>query len=267
MKSALLAALLALTNLLVASAIRADEPDRPQPPPTPQSPAFQSADDACRTAKQKAAEAYAASLKEAQDEYVRKLDATLKEVMQKGDLDEANRINAWKKWTVNQFAHPSDPVVIMPSTSGVVYLSDMEAFDVSAFNGVFGKKGVFQGNLKTVVKGKYSPNGIGIHCNYSGTATVRFDLNRAFSQFRSQVAVNDEASSGSRTAITFSVLGDGKDAVLRIPVGVAHGYRPLTTPCSLFYIVTKTFDLADPDEYRVPFDHPAIHHLWEIPNL
>ena len=82
MKSALLAALLALTNLLVASAIRADEPDRPQPPPTPQSPAFQSADDACRTAKQKAAEAYAASLKEAQDEYVRKLDATLKEVMQ-----------------------------------------------------------------------------------------------------------------------------------------------------------------------------------------
>lgn len=63
------------------------------------------------------------------------------------------------------------------------------------------------------------------------------------------------------------VLGGSKDAVLRIPAGVAHGYRPLTNPCALLYIVTKTFDLADPDEFRIPWDHPAIHDLWAIPNL
>ena len=62
------------------------------------------------------------------------------------------------------------------------------------------------------------------------------------------------------------VAGDGNDVVVRIPEGVAHGYRPLTNPCSLLYVVTKTFDLADPDEFRIAWDHPAVRDLWEIPN-
>ena len=62
------------------------------------------------------------------------------------------------------------------------------------------------------------------------------------------------------------VAGDGNDVVVRIPEGVAHGYRPLTNPCSLFYIVTKPFELEDPDEFRVAWDHPAVKELWEIPN-
>jgi dTDP-4-dehydrorhamnose 3,5-epimerase len=62
------------------------------------------------------------------------------------------------------------------------------------------------------------------------------------------------------------VLGDGRDAVVKIPPGVAHGYRPLTTPCGLFYVVTRCFDLADPDEYRVAWDHPAIRDLWDVAN-
>ena len=62
------------------------------------------------------------------------------------------------------------------------------------------------------------------------------------------------------------VAGDGNDIAVRIPEGVAHGYRPLTNPCALFYIVTKTFDLADPDEFRVAWDHPAVKPLWDIPN-
>jgi dTDP-4-dehydrorhamnose 3,5-epimerase len=62
------------------------------------------------------------------------------------------------------------------------------------------------------------------------------------------------------------VLGDGRDAIVRIPPGVAHGYRPLTTPCGLFYVVTECFDLADPDEYRVSWDHPAVRDLWTVAN-
>lgn len=62
------------------------------------------------------------------------------------------------------------------------------------------------------------------------------------------------------------VAGDGQDIVVRIPPGVAHGYRPLTNPCSLLYVVTKTFDPDDPDEFRVAWDHPAVKHLWEVPN-
>jgi dTDP-4-dehydrorhamnose 3,5-epimerase len=62
------------------------------------------------------------------------------------------------------------------------------------------------------------------------------------------------------------VAGDGQDLIVRIPEGVAHGYRPLTNPCALLYVVTKTFDLNDPDEYRIPWDHPAVKDLWDIPN-
>jgi dTDP-4-dehydrorhamnose 3,5-epimerase len=62
------------------------------------------------------------------------------------------------------------------------------------------------------------------------------------------------------------VAGDGQDVLVRIPEGVAHGYRPLTNPCALFYIVTRTFDVKDPDEWRIPWDHPAVRDLWEVPN-
>jgi dTDP-4-dehydrorhamnose 3,5-epimerase len=62
------------------------------------------------------------------------------------------------------------------------------------------------------------------------------------------------------------VAGDGQDVLVRIPEGVAHGYRPLTNPCALVYVVTKTFDPANPDEYRIAWDHPAVRDLWEIPN-
>jgi len=62
------------------------------------------------------------------------------------------------------------------------------------------------------------------------------------------------------------VAGDGQDVLVRIPEGVAHGYRPLTNPCALFYIVTKTFDAADPDEWRIAWDHPAVRDLWDVPN-
>jgi dTDP-4-dehydrorhamnose 3,5-epimerase len=62
------------------------------------------------------------------------------------------------------------------------------------------------------------------------------------------------------------VAGDGQDLLVRIPEGVAHGYRPLTNPCALLYLVTRTFDVNDPDEFRIPWDHPAVRELWEVPN-
>lgn len=37
-------------------------------------------------------------------------------------------------------------------------------------------------------------------------------------------------------------------------------------PCALSYTVTRTFDVNDPDEFRIPWDHPAVRDLWDIPN-
>jgi dTDP-4-dehydrorhamnose 3,5-epimerase len=62
------------------------------------------------------------------------------------------------------------------------------------------------------------------------------------------------------------VLGEGRDALLKIPAGVAHGYRPLTSPCGLFYLVTECFDLEQPDEHRVPWDHLSVRDLWATKN-
>ena len=77
---------------------------------------------------------------------------------------------------------------------------------------------------------------------------VLFDLRRA-------------SPTAGRTQVV--VLGEGRDAWLRIPAGVAHGYRPLTVPCGLFYLVTRCFDPVDPDEHRIAWDHPAVRDLWE----
>ena len=60
--------------------------------------------------------------------------------------------------------------------------------------------------------------------------------------------------------------GGGLDLLVRIPAGVAHGYRPLTNPCALIYFVTETFDPAAPDELRIPWDHPAVKDLWGVPH-
>lgn len=76
--------------------------------------------------------------------------------------------------------------------------------------------------------------------------------------------VRQGSPSFGRTQVV--VAGGGQDLLVRIPAGVAHGYRPLTNPCALLYIVTETFDPAAPDEFRIPWDHPAVKDLWDIPN-
>ncbi len=76
--------------------------------------------------------------------------------------------------------------------------------------------------------------------------------------------VRRDSSTSGRTQVV--VLGEGHDALVKIPPGVAHGYRPLTLPCGLFYLVTDCFDLEAPDEYRVAWDHPLVHHLWQTKN-
>lgn len=73
-----------------------------------------------------------------------------------------------------------------------------------------------------------------------------------------------DSPTAGRTQVV--VLGDGKDALVKIPPGVAHGYKPLTVPCGLFYVVTRCFELDSPDEFRVTWDHPLVRDLWPVRN-
>lgn len=48
--------------------------------------------------------------------------------------------------------------------------------------------------------------------------------------------------------------------ILKIPPGVAHGYRVLDGPIHLFYIVSNEYDGTD--EGRIPHDDPEIGYDW-----
>lgn len=48
--------------------------------------------------------------------------------------------------------------------------------------------------------------------------------------------------------------------VLKIPPGVAHGYRVLQGPAHLFYVTSHTYNATD--EGRIPHDDPSIGYDW-----
>lgn len=57
------------------------------------------------------------------------------------------------------------------------------------------------------------------------------------------------------------LMGDNEPAqVLRIPMGVAHGYKCLKGPADIFYITSKMYDGTD--EGRIPEDDAQIGYDW-----
>lgn len=80
-------------------------------------------------------------------------------------------------------------------------------------------------------------------------------------------AVLYDAREGSPTRgeVQEVFLGEHNYALLRIPVGVVHGYKTIgTEPSLLVYFVTKSYDRNDPDELRIPWDTTEIPYTWEI---
>lgn len=57
------------------------------------------------------------------------------------------------------------------------------------------------------------------------------------------------------------LLGEVHGAqVLKIPPGVAHGYKVVEGPAHVFYITSHLYDPAD--EGRIPHDDPTIGYDW-----
>ncbi len=79
---------------------------------------------------------------------------------------------------------------------------------------------------------------------------------------RVKVALYDTRSdSPSHGQLQELLLGDDIEAqVVKVPPGVAHGYRVLSAEAQLFYITSNTYDPAD--EGRIPHDDPAIGYDW-----
>ena len=52
--------------------------------------------------------------------------------------------------------------------------------------------------------------------------------------------------------------------MILIPKGVCHGYKVVSKePVSLFYHTTESYDIHNPDEYRIPYDSKEIGIDWD----
>ncbi|MCL5105569.1 MAG: dTDP-4-dehydrorhamnose 3,5-epimerase family protein [Armatimonadetes bacterium] len=80
-------------------------------------------------------------------------------------------------------------------------------------------------------------------------------------------AVCYDAREGSPThgEVNEFFLGDNNPIILKIPIGVMHGYKTIgTEPSLLINFPTELYNRAEPDEYRVPWDSPEIPYNWDI---
>ena len=60
-------------------------------------------------------------------------------------------------------------------------------------------------------------------------------------------------------------LGDNNNIVLKIPVGVAHGYKTIGGESSLLVnFPSEVYDREEPDEHRLPWNTDQIPFDWEV---
>jgi dTDP-4-dehydrorhamnose 3,5-epimerase len=77
-----------------------------------------------------------------------------------------------------------------------------------------------------------------------------------------RVALYDtRADSPTHSRLEEFLMGEEQGPqLLKIPPGVAHGYRVLEGPAHLFYITSRVYDPSD--EGRIPHDDPTIGYDW-----
>lgn len=60
-------------------------------------------------------------------------------------------------------------------------------------------------------------------------------------------------------------MGDNNPILLKIPVGVMHGYKTVgVEPSLLVNFPTMPYNREDPDEYREPWNSEKIPYDWDI---
>jgi dTDP-4-dehydrorhamnose 3,5-epimerase len=80
-------------------------------------------------------------------------------------------------------------------------------------------------------------------------------------------AVMYDAREGSPTRgeVQEVFLGEQNMVLLKIPVGVIHGYKTISIePSLLLNMPTQPYNAASPDEYRLPYNTDEIPYDWEI---
>lgn len=62
-------------------------------------------------------------------------------------------------------------------------------------------------------------------------------------------------------------MGENNPIIVKIPKGVAHGYRVLgNEPAMIVYFTTESYKPSQPDEFRLDWDDPEIGFDWSTKN-
>ena len=79
------------------------------------------------------------------------------------------------------------------------------------------------------------------------------------------VLFDDREGSPTRGELNEFFLGEQNRILLRIPVGVMHGYKTIGTETSLLLnFPTRLYDHQDPDELRLPYVSDQVPYDWAI---
>ena len=71
--------------------------------------------------------------------------------------------------------------------------------------------------------------------------------------------------SPTRGEVNEFYLGDNNNIVLKIPPGVAHGYKTVgVEPSLLVNFPSEVYNREEPDEHRLPWDSDEIPFNWDI---
>lgn len=62
-------------------------------------------------------------------------------------------------------------------------------------------------------------------------------------------------------------MGEHNSIIVKIPTGVAHGYRVLgEDPAMIVYFTSESYKPGEPDEFRISWDDPEIGFDWTTKN-
>lgn len=77
--------------------------------------------------------------------------------------------------------------------------------------------------------------------------------------------MREESPTYKKTNVFY--MGENNPIVVKIPKGVAHGYRVLgNEPAMIVYFTTESYKPEQPDEFRIPWDDPEIGFDWTTQN-
>ena len=158
--------------------------------------------------------------KTTRDAFAENLKKALKQSMQAGNLEEANKIDS----AIKALKKGGDPtgspekigVGSRQKRSSSLYLSDISPILASTYS--FGSHGfVGEGAFTKIrVGGKPFLHGLGTHPLSNSGASVTYDIGGKFSEFTGGVAIDDRKRAA--TPLTFEIIGDGRQIWISRPV-------------------------------------------------